>query len=558
MTFRTPPGSQGRREEGDTNEVDFLPPSGKLAAVTRKGNELRELITQGVTDQNKIELEYQCYVERITKLKEACDNQENLTEDSQQRRTTWWSENYSSIVQTRIDVEKYMQQLTGAIAKKQKSAITRRSSVSLVSKTSSARVKLAERKAKLIAEKAFEKTLIDLEDAELKHKRKLRETETAKLELEQSILEKELDKLDTIADRIENTCLEDPFEENSSEGDSKENEATFMKKENNGNENNKIFEVLRKQNEISSKIAKHQEKAELPKREVPVFDGEDITKYQSFIQNFNRTIKEKCDNEADCLYYLEQFTAGAAKQLVKSCSQSNASHAFRQALDLLDDEYNNEYRTATAYIRKLEEWPSIKSEDNEGLHNFSIYLLTCANNMETMTSLNQLNSPKEMMNVIMKLPFELRKKWRVITLDLSEKKSPVTFRDLVKFVRKQAKLLNQPLFGAIKDSTKPAQKDWSNNQRPNKRILITKTENNVTTEENRGHSPSKFNCIYCKKTNHELNYCFFFKKLTLDEKLSFLKKSGRCYSCLAEGHTARGCVKRLTCTTCQETSDCVT
>ena len=56
------------------------------------------------------------------------------------------------------------------------------------------------------------------------------------------------------------------------------------------------------------------------------------------------------------------------------------------------------------------------------------------------------------MSVVMKLPFELRKKWRSKTLETIESGHPVTFYGLVEFVRKEAKLVNQPLFGSIKDA----------------------------------------------------------------------------------------------------------
>ncbi|KAA0188130.1 hypothetical protein HAZT_HAZT006533 [Hyalella azteca] len=107
------------------------------------------------------------------------------------------------------------------------------------------------------------------------------------------------------------------------------------------------------------------EKAELPKKEIPIFDGEDITKYRPFIQNFKRTIGLKCESAADCLYYLEQFTAGAAKELVRSCRHNDAERAYEKALALLEEEYGNEQRTATAFLQKLHDWPIIKSEDSE-------------------------------------------------------------------------------------------------------------------------------------------------------------------------------------------------
>ena len=62
--------------------------------------------------------------------------------------------------------------------------------------------------------------------------------------------------------------------------------------------------------------------------------------------------------------------------------------AYENALALLEEEFGNEHRTTTAYLQKLENWPSIKSEDAGGLKQLSIFLMTCLNNMDSMTCIN--------------------------------------------------------------------------------------------------------------------------------------------------------------------------
>ena len=265
--------------------------------------------------------------------------------------------------------------------------------------------------------------------------------------------------------------------------------------------------MLSKQNEISLKIAKHQEKAELPKRELVVFDGTDVTEYSSFIRSFMRTVHSKCEDDADKLFYLEQYTAGLAKQFVKSCNSSDATKAYKQALKILAEEYGNEHRTSTAYLEKLEKWQTIKSEDGKALQEFSIYLMTCANSMESMTALNQLNSPKEIMSVVMKLPFELRKKWRSKTLETVESRHSVTFHGLVEFVRKEAKLVNQPLFGSIKDAKQikqtVKQRSLLTNLNPDKNVKIETELESVNSDKNFVSEPE----LKSKKTEMLCFYC---------------------------------------------------
>lgn len=95
---------------------------------------------------------------------------------------------------------------------------------------------------------------------------------------------------------------------------------------------------------------------------------------------------------------------------MKSCSHNDAYVTYNEALKLPEQEYGNPHRNATAYLKKLKNWPTIKSEDGEAMRDLSIFLLTSSNNMDTMNTLNQLNSPTEIMKVVKKLPFDMRKR----------------------------------------------------------------------------------------------------------------------------------------------------
>jgi hypothetical protein len=58
---------------------------------------------------------------------------------------------------------------------------------------------------------------------------------------------------------------------------------------------------------------------------------------------------------------------GAAHQLVKNCSYSDATKGYKAGMKLLQQEYGNEYVIATEYLSKLEDWPAIKGEDAKAL-----------------------------------------------------------------------------------------------------------------------------------------------------------------------------------------------
>ena len=305
--------------------------------------------------------------------------------------------------------------------------------------------------------------------------------------------------------------------------------------------------ILNKQQDITIAMNSCQQKLDLPKKEILYFDGSNITQYKRFILSFERTVSSRCDSDADKFVYLQQFTTGKARKLVDTCCHRSPSLAYNKALELLNEEYDNEFIVSNAYISKLETWPSIKSEDKVALEDFYYFLLECHNYLENMTCRNPIESPREMHNVVLKLPYKMRERWRRKCLHITRACGYVGFSNLVDFVKEETDLLRQPVFGFISDSpakTKTKIKDFS------KPIKLLTTQAEVKSD------PVKLTnvqyCLYCKKNNHSLNKCRFFEKLVSKEKSDFIKKTNLCFACLCDGHMSKTCKNRLTCSICSK------
>ena len=147
--------------------------------------------------------------------------------------------------------------------------------------------------------------------------------------------------------------------------------------------------------------------------------------------------------------YRNTLHAGEANSLVKSCHQKNLKQAYKEAKKLLEDKYGNEYLIAQHYLQKLSDWPQIKAEDGPALSKFSTFLITIENLMGKISALNQLNSPRDMKDVLMKMPYNMRSKFRAKMTEHIENKKQPEFSMLVKFVSQQSSQLNVPLFADI-------------------------------------------------------------------------------------------------------------
>ena len=156
------------------------------------------------------------------------------------------------------------------------------------------------------------------------------------------------------------------------------------------------------QNEIMKGFSLQHRKSTLPQQRVPVFKG-NPTEYNNFIREFENIIEAKVVNASERLYYLEQFTAGQVRELVKSCYHMPPGRGYQEARALLKRNYGNEYKIAAAYMDKVLKWPELKPEDNLNLHRFSILLVCCKNVMDGNELMTKFDNPENIHQIVQKL-----------------------------------------------------------------------------------------------------------------------------------------------------------
>ncbi len=118
-----------------------------------------------------------------------------------------------------------------------------------------------------------------------------------------------------------------------------------------------IYHIMQKQNEITAALVQQQRSLSLPARDIPVFGGNPL-EYRAFIRAFEHGVEERA-NKADCLYFLEQFTRGQPRELVRSCQHMVPERGYALAKELLHEHFGNEFKVASAYTEKALAWPPI-------------------------------------------------------------------------------------------------------------------------------------------------------------------------------------------------------
>ncbi len=90
-------------------------------------------------------------------------------------------------------------------------------------------------------------------------------------------------------------------------------------------EQGSILRLMEKQNEITAMLVQQRNISLLPHRDIVSFDG-DPSQYQCFIRSFEEVVEKRANNYGDCFYFLEQYTRGQPRELVRSCQHMTSTH----------------------------------------------------------------------------------------------------------------------------------------------------------------------------------------------------------------------------------------
>lgn len=188
-----------------------------------------------------------------------------------------------------------------------------------------------------------------------------------------------------------------------------------------------LYSVLQQQNDITALLVQMQTSQLLPHREIPTSNDGDPLQFNSFMKAFEYCVEAKTKCKGDCLYYLEQYTRGQPRDIVRSCLHMTAERGYAVAKQLLKDHFGNEFNITAAYMEKVIGWPSIKSEDTKALKAYGVFLRECCNAMEELQYLEELSMSANMRILIQKSPYKLREKWRTKASEICENWSQSTF-----------------------------------------------------------------------------------------------------------------------------------
>ena len=312
-----------------------------------------------------------------------------------------------------------------------------------------------------------------------------------------------------------------------------------------------FLKVQKKQASITEMIMVQQVRSLLPCHKPPTFSG-DLMEYSRFINAFESLIESKVESPIERLYFLDQYTTGKAKEVIKGCIEMKSDDSYDRAKALLKKHFGDPFKVANAYITKLTKWPSVKAKDGKRLQEFSIALEHAKNATTGLPYMDDLNTAQVLRQLWEKLPLYLRSKWTERASKIRNTQSRnATFDEFSKFVNEQADLATDPVFSEeFSENLKEESKDRPGDGGRYRRVKSTRNFG-MEVKEREEHKGRIKNCGLCSKL-HNLNECEEFGKRTLSQRKDLIREKGLCFGCLKPGHISSKCTDKLTCKTCEK------
>ncbi len=291
----------------------------------------------------------------------------------------------------------------------------------------------------------------------------------------------------------------------------------------------------------------------LPKSTLTPYSGDPIA-YHTFITRFDAIVGEKVVDGISKLDLLCQYCTGKAYDSIQGCvSIRPPEEGYKRAREILEDRYGDPYTITKAHIDRITKCPALKMHDSEALRSYADRMRTTYEIMSSMGMLSEVDNRDKIVEVVKKLPCNIRGKWQNRSQDYKEKhKKYPSFIDLVQFIEKYAKQENDPVHGSNLYSEQSPQRSHRG-QRSVGTIM-----NTVTNQSSPGNSTGvgsshsqldpNYKCRVCAQ-NHTIIHCEKFKSMGAKERLAFIRDQRLCFNCMrSSSHLAHECRLQKICT----------
>ena len=263
------------------------------------------------------------------------------------------------------------------------------------------------------------------------------------------------------------------------------------------------------------------------------FDGDPIN-YWLFVRQFEAHVLGKVD-DYELFPLLYQNCEPNVQHKFNHLSNQLPSASFEAAWNILFDEYGHPHEIACCCEERLKSAPRVAEDDRERLKSLAQLLEKCCVSLEHIGEASTLDSMRVMMNIINKLPVELKRAWIEYAVKIERQAGHrAKFANLSAFLTERSRLANS-IFGR---ETFPGR-----SSKPRRESTYVVSEKNPVSKDLVG----SVKCHFCNG-DHKISGCKEFSDRTFDERYDFVRLRRLCFKCLSGVHIARECKSKVKCT----------
>ena len=186
-------------------------------------------------------------------------------------------------------------------------------------------------------------------------------------------------------------------------------------------------------------------------------------------------------------------------------------------------------------------------KDNEQLQTFADTMRCCRDTLVAMGCKDELNSGRVLLQLVEKLPIDLKRKWLNRNYEITEGGHLPRLDDVLDLVETETRKRSDPVFGGLigfgttsgSGTTQNKSTKFNSNQK--RQVFATDSTNNKPV------APCKAaKCPRCAGS-HFLNQCASFRKMNVPDRLTFVKEKKLCINCFMRGHSDDVCTRNWVC-----------
>ena len=278
----------------------------------------------------------------------------------------------------------------------------------------------------------------------------------------------------------------------------------------------------------------------MPKLELESFDGTPA-QYHKFMSIFTQVIEPVTPDPTLRLTRLLCHTTGEAHQAISGVDLGDAE-CYTRAMAILKENFGSKYVVGASIMRNLKHGPIATTPKD--IRNLATELQNAETCLKRHNMYGELNNQECIVAVCGRLTKDMKSKWASKTIKHQRLASEyLSFSDFVTFIANEASRLNDPIFGALQESSTTRA---GSHQKP--ASFATSTDQSATKDKKSTWSASRrSSCLVCGDS-HILFFCKTFRSMSPDERMKVVTEHKLCINCLLSNHTVKDCNKSYVCT----------